>query len=47
VLSNSSFTKGRAGAKMDEAKGLRNVIDAMRPMMNHFLLEVKFLRIVI
>jgi len=42
-LSKSLFTKGRAGAKMEDAKGLRKVMELMRPMMNHFLLSEKFL----
>jgi hypothetical protein len=37
------LTKGMAGAKMEDAKGLRNVMAAMRLMMNHFLPSVKFL----
>lgn len=47
VLLNSLFTKGSAGAKMEDAKGLRKVMAAMRPMMNHFLPSVKFLYVLV
>jgi hypothetical protein len=43
VLLKSLFTKGSAGAKIEDAKGLRKVMAAMRPIMNHLRPSVKFL----